>query len=283
MVMKFSELSDLYLIGEIGINHNGDMQLAKKMVDAVFACGWNCAKFQKRNPDLCVPEKQKQVQRDTPWGKMSYIDYKYKIEFEKEQYDYLDRYCREKPLDWTVSVWDLDSLSFALNYDLPFIKIPSAHLTNMELLEESSKSGQSIVLSTGMSTLEEIDSAVNILEKNPSDYVLMHCNSSYPSKHEDLNLRAIQLLKERYNCVVGYSGHEYDLEPTVLALSMGATIIERHITIDHNMWGTDQASSLEVHAMDLLRKRLSSIETILGKKEKIITDSEKPIREKLRK
>jgi N-acetylneuraminate synthase len=281
-MINFNNLEEPYFIGEIGINHNGDLQIAKKLIDAIFACSWNCAKFQKRNPDVSVPEEQKKIMKETPWGNMTYLEYKYKIEFGKKEYDYIDKYCKEKPIDWTASVWDLDSLEFIVNYDIPFIKIPSALLTNNELLIASTKSQKPIILSTGMSTLEEIDNAVNILEKYSKSYVIMHCNSSYPAKAEDLNLNVIRTFKERYNCAIGYSGHEYDLEPSVMAVTLGAKIIERHITLSHEMWGTDQKASLEVNAMDLLRKRILNVDLVLGDGIKKVTDSEIPIREKLR-
>lgn len=150
----------VYMIAEIGLNHNGDLQIAKKLIDASFATNWDCVKFQKRTPDLCVPEHQKTVIRDTPWGRMTYLEYRYRVEFEKEQYDFIDKYCREKPIAWTASIWDLKSLEFLLQYDIPFIKIPSAKLTEHEFLVESAKSGVPVILSTGMSTVEEIDAAV---------------------------------------------------------------------------------------------------------------------------
>jgi len=282
MNMDFERLDKPYFIGEIGINHNGDIQIAKKLMDAVFSCNWNCVKFQKRNPDVCVPEKQKNVIRDTPWGKMTYLDYKYKIEFGKTEYDYIDTYCREKPLDWTVSIWDLDSLHFIMDYKVPFIKIPSALLTNLELLKEAAQLDITLIVSTGMSTFAEIDTAMNLITKYGVKPILMHTNSSYPTPYSELNLNLIPVLKKRYDCVIGYSGHEFDLEPTVIAVALGAQVIERHITLSHNLWGTDQKSSLEVHAMDLLKKRTNDVWTMLGSSEKTVTQSELPIREKLR-
>ena len=279
---NISDLDDPYLIAEIGINHNGDMNIAKKLIDATNACGWHCAKFQKRNPDVCVPEHQKEIERDTPWGRMTYIDYKYKVEFDKKEYDLINEYCLEKPLPWTVSVWDIDSLNFIKNYNVPFIKIPSAHITNKELFIESAQSNIPIIISTGMSDWNIVGKAVELISKYTNEYAILHCNSTYPAPHEELNLKVIPKMKERYGCVIGYSGHEFDLEPSVLAVAMGAQIIERHITLDHNMWGTDQKSSLEVHAMEILRKRLKSVNQILGGSEKIITESEKPVLKKLR-
>jgi N-acetylneuraminate synthase len=273
---------DPYLIAEIGINHNGDMNIAKKLIDATNACGWHCAKFQKRNPDVCVPENQKNIRRDTPWGEMTYIDYKYRVEFEKKEYDLINKYCDDKNLEWTASVWDLDSLEFILNYNIPFIKIPSAHITNHELIKECAKSNIPVLFSTGMSNWEIIDNAVEILEKEKAQYAMFHCNSTYPAPHNELNLNIIPTMIERYNCIVGYSGHEYDLDPSVIAVSLGAKIIERHVTLDHKMWGTDHGSSLEIHAMDLLQKRIKDINIMLGNSEKIITESELPVMEKLR-
>ena len=272
-----------YMIAEIGLNHNGDLQIAKKLIDAAFATNWDCVKFQKRTPDICVPENQKSVMRETPWGRMTYLEYRYRVEFEKEQYDYIDNYCREKPISWTASIWDIKSLEFLLQYDIPFIKVPSAKLTEHELLVWSAKSGKPVILSTGMSTIEEIDDAVAALEKHgKGNYVLMHTNSSYPAPHEELNLRVIHFLKERYKCIIGYSGHEYDLEPSVIAVSLGASLIERHVTLNHNMWGSDQFASLEVHAMDMLRKRIKDIDVILGDGIKEITGKELEVRNKLR-
>lgn len=280
--MNRNELKIPYFIGEIGINHNGDLQTAKQLIDAVFACGWDCAKFQKRNPDVCVPEEQKSKLRSTPWGDMTYLEYKHRVEFQQKEYEYIDKYCKEKPVDWTASVWDLDSLSFILNFDVPFIKIGSPMLTNHELIRESAQSKKTIILSTGMSTLEEIDESYNLILKHGGTPILMHTNSSYPTPPNELNLRMIPTLKERYKCVIGYSGHEEDLEPTVIAAALGATVIERHITVDHNMWGTDQKASLEVMGMDILKKRVESVKKILGSGQKYVTSSEIPIRKKLR-
>lgn len=282
MKKGFKGLKRPYLIAEIGINHNGDLQIAKKLIDATFACSWDCAKFQKRNPDKCVPEDQKNIKRQTPWGEMTYLKYKHRMEFGKKEYDYIDRYCREKPLDWSLSVWDLDSLEFARQYDLPFLKIPSAHLSNLELLKKAGQTGVPIILSTGMSTQAELDQAVEVLAKHASEYVLMHCNSSYPAKLDELNLKTIPKLIERYNCVVGYSGHEFGLDPTTVAVSMGAMVIERHITLDHSMWGTDHSSSVEIQGMDKLFKQINSVQRILGDGEKRLFEGEIAVRKKLR-
>ena len=280
---EVSEKVPPYMIAEIGINHNGDLQIAKRLIDAAFATKWNCVKFQKREPDLAVPEAQKNVPRSTPWGEMTYLEYKKRVEFGKEQYDYIDTYCREKPIDWTASPWDIPSLRFLLQYDIPFLKIASATITNDEIMTEAAKSGKPIVMSTGMSTIDEIDHAVEILEKYAGkNYILMHTNSSYPTDQDDINLKMIPALKERYNCLVGYSGHEKDLEPSVAATVMGAVMIERHVTLSHEMWGTDQAASLEVPAMGMLAGRIRNIRAIMGTGEKILSEKELAVRKKLR-
>ena len=275
--------NQVFMIAEIGINHNGSLDIAKKLIDATFACNWHCVKFQKRSPDLCVPEDQKSILRDTPWGRITYLEYKYKMEFNKKEYSYIDKYCKEKPLHWTASVWDIPSLEFILTYDVPFIKIPSAKLMEHEVLKLASLSYKPVILSTGMSTIEEVDKAVEILEKySKGDYILMHTNSAYPAPIEELNLRVIDYLRDRYKCIVGYSGHELGLEPSVVAVSLGAKVIERHVTLDHNMWGSDHSASLEVHAMDMLHKRIKEIENVLGDGIKRVTEAELKSRKKLR-
>jgi N-acetylneuraminate synthase len=271
------------MVAEIGINHNGSLDIAKKLIDASFACNWHCVKFQKRTPDLCVPEDQKNILRDTPWGRITYLEYKYKVEFDHKEYSYIDKYCKEKPFYWTASVWDVPSLEFILTYDVPFIKIPSAKLTEYDLLKAIAQSGKPVVLSTGMSTIEEVDEAVEILEKHSKgNYILMHTNSVYPTPPDELNLRVISFLKERYKCVVGYSGHENNLEPTVVAVTLGARMVERHVTLDHTMWGSDHAASLEVHGMDILNKRIKQVDIILGDGVRRVTQKEMEVRKKLR-
>ena len=278
-----NEESEPYFIAEIGINHNGDLQLAKKLMDGAYAAGWNAVKFQKREPDIAVPEHQKTVIRDTPWGRMTYLEYKKRIEFGKVEYDYIDRYCKEKPLDWTASPWDLPSLEFLLQYDIPFIKIASASITQDALLEGAAKSGKPVIMSTGMSTWEELDHAVAILERHAhGGYLLMHTNSTYPAPENELNLSMIRTLRERYRCIVGYSGHERALEPTIVALVLGAQVIERHITLDHDMWGTDQAASLTLHAMDMLRRRARGLRAMIGNGERVLGEAELSVRRKLR-
>lgn len=275
--------SEPYLIAEIGINHNGDLQIAKKLIDAANATGWDAVKFQKRCPDIAVPEAQKSVPRETPWGTMTYLEYKKRIEFEKPEYDVIDRYCADKPIAWTASPWDMPSLEFLMEYNVPFIKIASATNDNEDILKAACKYGKPLIVSTGMSTLEEIDYTVELLEKyGNGDYILLHTNSVYPAKEEELNLKVMDTLKERYDCLVGYSGHEMNLEPTVIAAAMGAKVIERHVTLSHDMWGTDQKASLEVHAMDMLRKRLMGAVRAVGDGQKVMYEDEAAVRKKLR-
>ena len=281
-MLDFKNLKKPYLIAEIGINHNGDLQIAKKLIDAAHACSWDCVKFQKRNPDLAVPPEQKGQPKETPWGTMTYLDYKHRMEFGKKEYDQIHRYCSHKPIPWTASIWDLDSLAFMKQYNVPFLKIPSALLTNSQLLKTAAKTGKPIILSTGMSTLKEIDTAVAVLKNNAKQFVLMHCNSSYPAKLPELNLRAIPMLKKRYRCEVGYSSHAYGLVYDNVAVALGARVVERHITLDHDMWGTDHSSSVEPQGMDKLYHQLRDVMAVLGDGKKRIYDSEIPIRKKLR-
>jgi N-acetylneuraminate synthase len=276
-----NNMNKTYIIAEIGINHNGDMNIAKKLIDIAAVAGCDAVKFQKRNPDVCVPEHQKNVMRDTPWGQMTYLEYKHMVEFGKEQYDEIDAYCKEKEIAWSASPWDLDSLDFLNGYDIPFIKIPSAMLTNDELLKESVKTGKKIILSVGMSTEEEINHAVGIL-KGAKEFALLHCNSTYPAPIEELNLSAIKTLKQKYKCEVGYSGHEFRLGTTVASVYLGASIIERHITLDRTMWGTDHMSSVEPQGLIKLVKGIRELEQAYGDGVIRITDSQVPVRNKLR-
>jgi|SanBayMetagenome_1026888.scaffolds.fasta_scaffold23323_2 N-acetylneuraminate synthase len=274
-------MKSTYIIAEIGINHNGSIDVAKKLIDIAAVAGCDAVKFQKRNPDVCVPEHQKNVIRETPWGTMTYLEYKHKIEFGKEEYDVIDSYCKEKGIAWSASPWDLDSLNFLNQYDIPFIKIPSAMLTNDELIEATVNTGKKVILSVGMSTEEEISHAVNILQKS-NDFALLHCNSTYPAPINELNLSAIQTLKEKYNCEVGYSGHEFRLGTTVASIYLGATIIERHITLDRTMWGTDHMSSVEPQGLIKLVKGIRELEEAYGDGVVRVTDSQIPVRNKLR-
>jgi len=274
-----------YIISEIGINHNGDLDIAKRLINISSFAGVDCVKFQKRNPDVCVPEDQKNIERITPWGKMSYIDYRKKIEFGKKEYDAISLYCSHLELDWTASVWDLSSLYFISEYEVPFIKVPSAKITDRELLrscrEVAIEKNIGVIISTGMSTLEEIDGAVADLKG--CRYSLLHCNSTYPSRVDDLNLSCIMSLKERYMCPIGYSGHEFRTGTTAASIYLGATILERHVTLDRTMWGTDQMSSLEPEGLITFVRAVRDLERAFGNGQKTVSDEELKIKEKLRK
>ena len=271
-----------YIIAEIGINHNGSLETAKKLIDVASVAGCDAVKFQKRNPDVCVPEHQKNVMRDTPWGTMTYLDYKYKVEFEKKEYDEIDKYCKERKIAWSASPWDLDSLKFLEEYDLPFIKMPSAMMTNEKLMRAAAKTGKRIIFSAGMSTLSETDLAVKWMREEGADFALLHCNSAYPAPLKDLNLSCIKTLKDRYNCEVGYSGHEFRLGTTVAAVYLGASILERHITLDRSMWGSDHLASVEPQGLLKLVSGVRELETAFGDGVKRVTEGELPTRKKLR-
>ncbi len=271
-----------YIIAEIGINHNGSLDIAKKLIDVAALAGCDAVKFQKRNPDVCVPEHQKSVMRDTPWGTMTYLEYKYKVEFEKEEYDEIHEYCNQKGIAWSASPWDLDSLSFLDNYDLPFIKMPSAMMTNEPLMRAAARTGKKIIFSSGMSTLEETDKAVQWMREEQADFALLHCNSAYPAPIEDLNLSCIKTLQGRYNCEVGYSGHEFRIGTTVAAIYLGATILERHITLDRTMWGSDHLSSVEPQGLIKMVRGVRELELAHGDGVKRVTEGELPSRKKLR-
>jgi N-acetylneuraminate synthase len=252
-------MKKIKIIAEIGINHNGSVELAKKIIAVSAAAGCDYVKFQKRNPDVCVPEDQKLKVRSTPWGEMTYIDYKKKIEFEKEQYDEIDKFCKQLGIKWFASAWDLSSLDFLKRYS-DVVKIPSALITNEELLLNARKKFDFLLISTGMSTESEVENAVKI--SNPD--VIFHTNSSYPSKVEDLNLNYIKHLKNKFNRTVGYSGHEFGLVTTFATVPLGVEWIERHVTLDREMWGSDQKSSVEPSGIYKLVKGIRDIEKSLG-------------------
>lgn len=278
-----------YIIAEIGINHNGDLDIAKRLIDIAALSGCDAVKFQKRNPDVCVPEHQKGIMRETPWGTMTYLDYKYKVEFGKEEYDQIDEYCKQKGIVWSASPWDMDSLEFLNQYEIPFIKVPSAMLTNDELLEGCVATGKKVIFSTGMSTQEEINHAVEVLRdakvkyNNQHEIGLLHCNSTYPAPINELNLSGIKTLLELYpDFQIGYSGHEFRLGTSVAAIYLGASIIERHITLDRTMWGTDHMASVEPQGLIKLVKGIRELEEAYGDGIITVTESEMPVRNKLR-
>lgn len=273
---------NIYLIAEIGINHNGDLEIAKELIKRSKEAGFDAVKFQKRDLDSVYSKDYLESFRESPWGKTQ-RDQKKALEFEKEEYDEINSYCSDLDIDWSASAWDLKSQKFLQNYDLKFNKIASPMLTNIKLLELVSLERKKTFISTGMSTLEEIDRAVEIFKNNECAFELMHCNSTYPMKEEDANLLCIKMLKKRYSCQVGYSGHESSLlKVCISAVALGATSIERHITLDRAMYGSDQAASIEVDALSNFCKTIKKIPQIIGDGKKIISEEEKAIKEKLR-
>ena len=270
------------IIAEIGINHNGDISMAKKLISMAKNCGCDYVKFQKRNPDICVPENQKKQMRETPWGYISYLDYKKKIEFSKDDYKIIDDYCKEKKIEWFASVWDLDSLKFIEQFNVSTHKIASALVTNLELLKEVAKCKKYTFISTGMCELEDIDKAVDIFKKANCEFELMHSVSTYPADEKDLNLSLINFYKKRYNCNVGYSGHEAGISPSVIAAALGASSIERHITLSRSLFGTDQSASVERRGLTELVTVIRKIPIVLGVPQKKMLDAEKPIAKKMR-
>jgi len=277
---KVSDDQPVYFVAEIGINHNGDVNIAKKLITVAAAAGCNAVKFQKRNPELCVPVSQRNILRETPWGNMTYFEYRQKIELGIKEYDEIARYCKEIGITWFASAWDMDSVDFLNKYQLPCYKIPAAKLTDDDLLKHIRKQRRSIVLSTGMSSLEQVDHAVDILQKE--DLILLHCCSAYPAKYEDLNLRLIPYLKSKYGVPVGYSGHETGLATSVAAFVLGACVVERHITLDRAMWGSDHAASLEPNGLNRLMRDLRLVERSMGDGIKRILPSEEPLIRRLR-
>lgn len=271
----------VFIIAEIGINHNGSLDIAKKLIDGAKEAGVDAVKFQKRTPEVCVPKEQWNVERDTPWGRMTYIDYRYKVEFTKDDYADIDKYCKGKGIFWFASCWDVESVDFVEQFNVPIYKTASASLTDKKLLQRHKKLNKPVIVSTGMSTMEEIEESVeNIGTKN---LLIAHSTSTYPCPNDELNLKMISTLQNKYPGVpVGYSGHETGLAPTWAAVSLGAAFVERHITIDRAMWGSDQAASVELNGFDRLVRNIRDIEIALGDGVKKVYESEMGARAKLR-
>jgi N-acetylneuraminate synthase len=271
----------VYVIAEIGINHNGSLELAKKLIDGAALAGCDAVKFQKRTPELCVPREQWEVKRDTLWGRMSYIDYRYLIEFGDEEYAEIDRYCREKGIHWFASCWDEPSVDTIEKFNPPMYKAPSASLTDLSLLKHMKDTGKPLMISTGMSSMEEIETAVEML--GTENLLIAHSTSAYPCDLNELNLRMLHTLQTKYpDTPIGYSGHETGLAPTWAAVSMGATFVERHITLDRAMWGSDHAASVELGGLYRLVNNIRDIEKALGDGVKRVYESELAPRKKLR-
>jgi N-acetylneuraminate synthase len=271
----------VYIIGEVGINHNGSLELAKRLIDGAALAGCDAVKFQKRTPELCVPKDQWHIERDTPWGRITYIEYRHKVEFGFNEYEQIDDYCRRKGIDWFASPWDEEAVSFLEAFRPVMYKLASASLTDTNLLNKIKSTHRPLMLSTGMSTIDEVESAVSLV--GTDNLLLAQSTSTYPCKLEELNLSVIRTYKEMYpNVPIGYSGHETGLAPTLAAVALGAAFIERHITLDRAMWGTDQAASVEIIGLQRLVKDIRDIEKSLGDGIKKVYDSELGSIKKLR-
>lgn len=284
-----------WVVAELGQNHNGDVGLALRMIDAAKAAGADAVKFQKREVDLAVPDAQRGALRSTPWGVMSYLNYRHRLELGRDDYDAIDAHCRSVGIPWFASVWDEASLEFLVGrYRLPAIKVPSACLTDLPLLQHCRATGRPIVMSTGMSTLDEIERACHVLGTpgtqdrlgdimiSAAPLLLMHCRSTYPAAYPELNLLAIRSLRELYGVPVGYSGHEVGLWTTLCAVALGACAVERHFTLDRAMWGTDQAASVEPRGLEQLVRQIRHFEQARGDGRIGPTESEAPVRARLR-
>lgn len=271
-----------YLIAEIGINHNGDLDIAKKLIQNSKIAGFDAVKFQKREINLVYSQKQLDTPRESPWGNTT-LQQKQGLEFNHEQYDFIDKFCKEINIDWFASAWEVKSLEFLKKYNLKFNKIASAMIVDTNFLNEVAKEKKHTFISTGMSTKKNISDAVKIFRDNNCSFELMHCVSTYPMKPEDANLLTINELKKEFNCDVGYSGHENGVLISLIAATMGITSLERHITLDRTMYGSDQSASLEMQGMvsltDGLEKCIASLgENKLGH----ITPEEEVVAKKLR-
>jgi N-acetylneuraminate synthase len=272
----------LFLIAEIGINHNGDMKITKQLIDAAAEAGFDAVKFQKRTLDKVYTKEYLDSPRESPWG-TTQREQKMGLEFDHKQYKEIDNYCKERSIDWTASAWDVDAQLFIRDFNVPFNKVASAMLGHKPLLSEIASEGKKTFISTGMANLDEIDEVVSLFRKVTCPIELMHCNSTYPMREEDANLRCIPMLKERYDCNVGYSGHESSLiKVCTTAVALGATSLERHITLDRAMYGSDQAASIETHSLKGFVDSVRRISTIMGDGLKNISEAELSVRKKLR-
>ena len=270
-----------FIIAEIGINHNGDLNLAKKLIDGAVVAGCDAVKFQKRTVETVYTKSDLDRPRESPWGTTN-REQKMGLEFSQKDYEEIDRYCRSRNIEWFASAWDVESQKFLRQFDLSYNKVASAMLTHRELLEEIASEGRHTFISTGMSTIDQIDKAVQIFKDAKCSYELMHCNSQYPMPPEKANLNTINTLRERYGCDVGYSGHETDTSVSTASVALGATSLERHITLDRCMYGSDQVASIEISKLCHLVKEVRKIESALGDGTKFVTEEEAQCAQKLR-
>jgi N-acetylneuraminate synthase len=268
-----------FIVAEIGINHNGDIEIAKKLIDLASVAGCNAVKFQKRTVDIVYTSEELERSRESPFGETN-RELKYGLEFEKAEYDLIDAYCRAKNIPWFASCWDRQSVDFIDQYDVPCFKIASASLTDDALIRYIRNKGRPIIISTGMSSLEQVDHAINVLGKK--DLVILHSCSTYPADYSELNLKVIPFFKKRYGIPVGYSGHETGLPSSVASVAVGACVVERHITLERAMWGSDHAASLGTSGVIKLVRDIRLTEMAMGDGEKRLMEGEVPIMKKLR-
>jgi N-acetylneuraminate synthase len=270
-----------FIIAEIGINHNGDINLAERLIDLAKEAGCQAVKFQKRTVNTVYSKEFLDSPRESPWG-TTQREQKEGLEFGKKEFDIISKHCKQSRIDWFASAWDIDSQKFLRQYNLKYNKVASAMLTYLPLLEVVAEEKKHTFIATGMSTYEEIDRAVEIFNEHSCPFTLMHCVSTYPSEDNEINLRVIESLKERYNCDIGYSGHENDILPSILAAALGTTTIERHITLDKNLYGSDQSVSINGDELKLLVKQIHRIPIILGDENKVLLEKEAEVSKKLR-
>ncbi len=270
-----------FIIAEIGINHNGDLDIAKKLIDGAVVAGCDAVKFQKRTVETVYTKADLDRPRESPWGTTN-REQKMGLEFTQKDYEEIDKYCRTRNIEWLASAWDVESQKFLRQFDLSYNKVASAMLTHRALLEEIASEGKHTFISTGMSTLDQIDKAVQIFKDAKCSFELMHCNSQYPMPPEKANLNTITTLRNRYGCNVGYSGHETDTSVSSAAVALGATSIERHITLDRCMYGSDQVASIEISKLCHLVKEIRKVESALGDGTKFVTEEEAQCAQKLR-
>lgn len=271
-----------YLIGEIGINHNGSLENAKRLILLAKHCNLDAVKFQKRDLSICIKEDQKNKLRETPWGTLTYLAYKKKIEFGLREYQAIDKYCKKLKIDWFASAWDLNSLKFLKKFNLKYNKVASAMLSNTKFLTAVAKQKKKTFISTGMCKMEDVEKAVKIFKKNKCKFVLMHSVSIYPCEENILNLNFIKTLKKKFKSEVGYSGHEKSVSPSITAYFLGADYIERHITLDRTSFGTDQSASLAESGIESLTSLLRKIPNTLGDGKKRYLMEEKKMSKKMR-
>src|SRR5258708_4322326 len=270
---SIGEAQPVYIIAEIGINHNGSLDIAKKLIDEAVIAGCDAVKFQKRTPELCTPKDQWHLERDTPWGRMTYINYRNMVELGFDEYTVIDEYCREKGIDWFVSCWDEVAVDFMEQFNPGVYKFASASLTDHPLIAKVRQTGRPYILSTGMSTMDEIRDAVD--KFGTDNLMIAHSTSAYPCPPQELNLRMVETLREMYpDTPVGYSGHETGLATTVAAVALGASFVERHFTLDRAMWGSDHAASVEPQGMQKLVRDIRDVELALGDGIKRVYESE---------